>query len=309
MSTARPAAHLAIRLMTAAALAAALALPRAADACSVCACGDPLSDAGDAPAASGGLRLSLDVGTLRVESASEETAGDTNRLTQNTLRLAAAWSVSDQLNLVVAVPVTGKAMKTLGTGEKLSDETGLGDVDLGARWFFLRSADVGARRAQALGLSVGTSAPTGRRKDAALLDEHAQLGTGAWGPYAGLIYRAGVGDLGAVASVSARYRSENGDNYKYGNALLWSLQGEWDVTHRIGLAVGLDGRNAGVDTQDGAAVENTGGLVLAVTPAVSLTLPAGVSLTARAQFPVVKDLKGEQDVGPTFNVGLAWQVF
>ncbi len=305
MSTARPAVHPSPRLLLAVALAAALLLPRAAEACSVCACGDPLLAASEAPGMAGALRLSLDGEWLQVESA--EAPGDTNRLRQRTLRLAVVYSPLDALNLVVGAPITSKVMTNLATGDRLSDETGLGDLDVGARWFAFTSADIGARRAQSLGLSLGTSLPTGPRKDT--LDEHAQLGTGSWGPYAGLLYRIGQGDFAAVASVTGRLRTENADHYKYGNALLWSVAGEYDVTGRIAVAVGLDGRNAGVDRDDAGPVAGTGGLVMAIAPAVSYTLPAGLAITARAQLPVVKDLKGEQDVGPTFNVGLAWQVW
>ena len=255
----------------------------------------------------GALRLSLDGEWLQVESASEETPGDTNRLTQQTLRLSAVYSPLDRLNLVLGVPMTSKGMKSLVGGETLSDETGLGDLDVGARWFLFTSADIGARRAQSFGLSAGTSLPTGRRVTG--LDEHGQPGSGAWGPYAGLLYRFGQGDFAAVASVTGRVRTENGDGYRYGNALLWSVQGEWDASKRVGVALALDGRQAGVDRDDLGRVENTGGLVMALAPAVSVGLSGGLFVTARAQIPVVKRLEGEQDVGPTVNVGLQWQLF
>lgn len=297
----QPLTHLALS----AALALSALAPRPTAACSICACGDPLVAASEVPAMAGALRLSLDGEWLQVESA--EAPGETKRLTQQSLRLAAVYSPLDRLNLVVSVPLTSKAMKSLGTGERLSDETGLGDVEVGARWFAFTATDLSARRAQSLGLSLGASLPTGPRR--AALDEHAQLGSGSWGPYAGLLYRIGQGDFAAVASVTGRLRTENGDGYRYGSALLWSVAGEYDVTRRVAVAVGLDGRNAGVDRDDLGAVEGTGGLVLALAPAVSVGLPGGLFVTARAQVPVVKRLEGEQDVGPTVNVGLQWQVF
>jgi hypothetical protein len=292
-----------------AALAAALALaalaPRPAAACSVCACGDPLLAASEVPAMAGALRLSLDGEWLQVESA--EAPGETNRLTQQTLRLAAVYSPLDRLNLAVAVPLTSKALERLGTGERLGDETGLGDVDVGARWFAFTSANLAARRAQSLGFSLGASLPTGPRR--AALDEHAQLGTGSWGPYAGVLYRLGQGDLAVVASVTGRLRTENGDGYRYGSAVLWGVAGEYDLSSRVAVSLGLDGRQAGMDRAPEGPMESTGGLVMALAPAVSFALPAGLHVTARAQLPVVKRLSGEQDVGPTVSVGLQWQVF
>jgi hypothetical protein len=300
-----------IHLATTAALTVALALaalaPRPAAACSVCACGDPLASAGEAPAMAGALRLSLDGEWLRVES--DETPGETNRLTQQSLRLSAVYSPLERLNLVLGVPITSKELSSLSTGERLGDESGLGDLDVGVRWFPFTAVDMGARRAQSLGLSLGASLPTGSRKDVALLDEHGQLGTGSWGPYAGLLYRFGQGDFAAVASLTGRLRTENSDGYRYGNALLWSVQGEWDPHPRVALALGLDGREAWADVNDEGDVPSTGGLVLALAPAASFNVTAGFWVTVKAQLPVVKQLRGQQDVAPTVNVGLQWQVF
>jgi len=296
---------LALALGAAAVTAAALLIPSRAAACSVCACGDPLVAASEAPAMAGALRVSLEGEWLRVES--DETPGETNRLTQQTLRLSAVYSPLDRLNLVLGLPVTSKRLTSLATSERIGDETGLGDLDVGARWFVFTAADMGARRAQALGISLGTSAPTGARKGG--LEEHGQLGTGSWGPYAGLLYRLGQGDFAAVASLTGRLRTENSDGYRYGNALLWSVQGEWDPHPRVAVALGLDGREAWADRAGGEDVPSTGGLLMAVAPAVSFNAASGFWLTARAQVPVVKQLRGQQDVAPTFNVGLQWQVF
>ncbi|HET9554152.1 MAG TPA: hypothetical protein VFP50_14385 [Anaeromyxobacteraceae bacterium] len=297
-----------IRLALAAALVAAIA-PQPARACSVCACGDPLLAASEAPAMAGALRLTVDAEWLRVRAASDAGPGLTDRLTQQTLRLGAVWSPADRLNLALAVPLTQKTMATVGAGPAapVSDELGLGDVDVGVRWFPFTSADLGARRAQALGLSLGTSLPTGPRK--ATLDEHGQLGTGAFGPYAGLLYRYGQGDLAAVASLTGRVRTLNADGYRYGGALLWTVQGEWDVHPRVSVALGLDGREAWADRAAGADVADTGGLVLAAAPAVSVNVAPGLFASLRGQLPVFTRLRGAQSVDPTMTLGLQWQAF
>lgn len=296
------------RIALAAALLAAAA-PRSAEACSVCACGDPLLAASEAPGMAGALRLTLDAEWLRVRAASDASPGLTDRLTQQTLKLGAVWSPADRLNLAVAVPVTSKVMATVGGGPAVpvSDQAGLGDVDVGARFFPFTSADVGARRAQALGLSLGTSLPTGPRQ--ATLDEHAQLGTGGFGPYAGLLYRYGQGDLAGVASLTGRARTLNADGYRYGGALAWTVQGEWDVHPRVSLALGVDGREAWADRAAGAAVPDTGGLVLAAAPAASFNVAPGLFVTARGQLPFFTRLRGEQAVDPTVSLGLQWQAF
>jgi len=299
----------------AAALAAlVVAAPLPARACSICACGDPLAAAGGSPGMAGALRLSLEGEWLRARAGSEEAAGATDVVTQSTLRLGAAWSPLDRVNLVLQVPLLRKEMgqRVAGATQPVSDVTGVGDVEVGARWFLLDRADLGARRAQSLAVSLGAALPTGANgvtAAGARLDEHAQPGTGAYGPVAGLLYRLGQGHLSLLASVAGRVRTENGAGYRYGPALLWSVLGEWDVSRRVTVALGLDGREAWPDREEGAAVEHTGGLVLAAVPALSVGLSDELFLTARAQLPVVARLRGDQSVDPTVLAGVQWLAF
>jgi hypothetical protein len=57
-----------------------------------------------------------------------------------------------------------------------------------------------------------------------------------------------------------------------------------------------------------ATVGNTGGALWSVAPGVYVDAVAGVWLFARGQIPVVKQLRGEQDVKPSFTVGVQYQV-
>ena len=53
------------------------------------------------------------------------------------------------------------------------------------------------------------------------------------------------------------------------------------------------------DTADGETVMNTGGLVLAAAPGLSVNVGGDVWLRARADVPVYTRLDGTQDVGVT----------
>ena len=105
----------------------------------------------------------------------------------------------------------------------------------------------GARRVQEVAVSAGSSLPTGpynaRDTTGALIDPHGQLGTGGWGPFAGLHYRFEQGDFMAFASLSYRVRTEatyfDHSKYKFGNALLWSLHGQYRPAERVALDLGL----------------------------------------------------------------------
>ena len=293
-------------------VALALVAPPTARACSVCACGDPLLDTTDSAAQLGVLRLQLDAEALSMDAGSEDAPGATDRLDQYTLRGDVVYSPVDRLALVARVPLVRKDLRRLGGDGAASDLTGLGDVELGARWVFFRSVNLGTARMQDLSLSAGTSLPTGedgaRGPDGARIDEHGQLGTGAWGPYAGLNYHLDQGRWYAFASVSGRVRTTNAFGYRYGSALLWSAHGQLRPVPRLALDLGVDGRSAGRDSSDGAAVANTGGLVLAAAPGAFLNVAGPLWISLRAQLPFYTRLFGDQAVRPTVTGGVQYQL-
>ncbi|HET6923101.1 MAG TPA: hypothetical protein VFI16_08135 [Anaeromyxobacteraceae bacterium] len=306
---------LAPRLLRAArllALPAALLAPLAARACSVCACGDPLAAVAETPGNRGSLRFALEAETLRVTSASEAMAGMTDELTQWTLRPSAVWSPLPTLNLVATVPFTNKRMDETGMGmdSTMSDLSGLGDVELGVRWFPFQSVDFAARLRHSGAVMAGTSFPTGSNDAASngvRVDEHGQLGTGGFGPYLGLFYRLSGDTWSGFATLTGRVRTENSHGYRYGQSLHWALQGQWQPGSWFAASLALEGRSAAADREQGAAAPNTGGLVLAATPAVHFNVFAGAWLFARAQLPVHAALLGEQTVAPVFTTGIRYE--
>jgi hypothetical protein len=302
-------------------LAAALAAAAPdARACSVCACGDPLVGASDPAAIGGQLRLQLDTEYLTMSAANEMDPAATDRLTQWSYRLNAVYRPFDQLSLMLTVPLASRVMRmsdTAGTRTE-SSFTGLGDLEVAARWALWSDVSFASQRAQQLAVSAGTSLPTGayRRANAdGEIDLHGQLGTGSWGPFAGLHYLLEKGDWLAMASVSGRLRTETslpgGDRYRFGDAVLWSVHGQYRPVPRVALDLGLDGRHARADraTVAGAreTVPDTGGTVMAVAPGVYFNATGGLWLFVRGQIPAYQDLLGRQDVGATVATGFQYQ--
>lgn len=301
-----------------------LLLAEPALACSVCGCGDPLLTSSDPAAITGTLRLQLDVEYLRIDAGTDGQPGYTDRLTQTSYRLNAVYRPIDALSLTATLPLVSKRIVTTGPAPSVTDSdlTGLGDVEVGARWALWRSVQVGARRVQEVALGVGTSLPTGahdaRMADGSLVDPHGQLGTGAWGPFASVNYRLEVGDFTGYANLGYRIRTEatyfDGSKYEFGNAYLWSAHAQYRVASRVVIDLGVDGRHAFADravAPDGTvtgAVDNTGGTLLSAAPAVFVDASSGIWVFARSQIPVYQDLFGQQDVKPNFTVGIQYQV-
>jgi hypothetical protein len=292
---------------------AALVTPSRVLACSVCGCGDPLLTSSDPAAITGQLRLQLDTEYLRVNAGNDTDPTLTDKLTQWSYRLNAVYRPFDALSLTATLPVVSKTMRTVGAGMsmQMSDVTGLGDVEVAARYALWRDVALGVGRVQELAVTAGTSMPTGPNgltADGERIDEHGQPGTGAWGPFAGIAYRFEQGTWVGFGSVSGRVHSENGHHYTYGPAALWSVHGQYFPAKRVALDLGIDGRHAGADKDTGAVVENTGGTVIAAAPGVYFNAVGSAWLFVRGQIPFYKRFQGVQDQLPTVITGLQYQV-
>jgi hypothetical protein len=311
-------------LFLGAAAAAALASASPARACSVCGCGDPLLAASDPAAITGKLRLQLDTDYVRMDAGTDGDPGSTDQLTQWSYRFNAVYRPIDDLSLLVTVPLVSKTINTVGANPATgSDLTGLGDIELAARYAFFRSVDLGKQRALELAVTGGSTIPTGEHNakdaDGALIDPHGQLGTGGWGPFLGLAFLFEQRDWLAFANASYRVRTEgsyfDGTKYKFGDAVLWSVHGQYRPMRRLALDLGVDGRYAARDkfTDAGGQVEpgvaNTGGTVLSAAPGVYFEAGGGIWLFARGQIPFATNLYDQQKVYPGFTTGLQFQAF
>ena len=312
-------------LLLGAAAIAALVSAVPARACSVCGCGDPLLLASDPAAITGKLRLQLDTEYLRVDAGTDGDAQSTDKLKQWSYRFNAVYRPIEDLSFVATVPLVSKSITAVGPAARTtnSDLTGLGDVEVAARYAVWRSVDLGKQRVHEVAVTAGTTLPTGshdaKDADGALIDPHGQLGTGGWGPFVGLGYLFEQGQWLAFANVSGRLRTEatysDASKYKFGDALLWSVHGQYRPVRRVALDLGIDGRYAARDRAtptDGPvddAVPNTGGTVLSAAPGVYFEAGGGLWLFLRGQIPFMKSLNDRQDVLPSFTTGIQFQAF
>jgi hypothetical protein len=278
----------------------------AAQACSVCGCGDPMVDVSDSVPYATPLRLALDFEALTASAASDDDPAATESVTQVTLRPVIVWSPIDSLNLIAQIPIVRKDWSLEGGGEKASaTNTGIGDLDLGVRWFFWNDRSFATMSRQSLGVSAGVTLPTGPNdatEDGMRLDDHAQLGTGSVGPYLGLAYAYHRDPWNFFASVTGQTRTRNSFGYQYGNALKWATRVDYRIADPVALELGIDGRIAAHDNVDDEEQVNTGGFVLAAAPGAAVNVGGDVWLRGRVQLPFITSLNGDQSVGPTFFV-------
>ncbi len=281
----------------------------AAEACSVCGCGDPLFAAGDSNPMGGTFRFALDYTLLSATARSDDNPAQTESLLQQTFLPVVVYSPTNSLNLVLQVPLAWKQWTLAGGGlpTESASPFGLGDIEVGLRYFVWTDSDFTHLRRQNFALSAGTSIPTGAddiQVDGQRIDQHAQLGTGAWGPYLGALYTYAQDPWTFSATLTGRYRTTNSYGYQFGAAVLFSATARYRFVETFALSIGLDGRQALHDVQDGQSQLNTGGFLLAMVPGLSWNLTDALWLQAQVQIPVASHLYGVQSVGPVVTVGL-----
>lgn len=225
-----------------------VALCHPARACSVCGCDDPLVAVGDSSPKVGALRLALAFSAVTASARSDDDPQVTERLTRMTLSPTVVYSPLNGFNLVLSVPLLRNRYRASGPDEQISATLwGPGDAELSLRYFFWRNVDFAARRRQNLALSAGTSTPTGRTditQDGARLDEHAQLGRGAFGPFLAALYAFHQDPWNLTVDTTVRTFSTNHYDYHYGSAALWNAAVQFRVLEPFALHAGINGRYA-----------------------------------------------------------------
>jgi hypothetical protein len=294
-------------------LIAALLAPMRLFACSICGCGDPLDAAGQSMPHPGQIRLGLDWSALQAESAEDDDPARFSRVDQQLIDLDLGWSPSADWTLLLKLPYQQKAFHSQGGADDPESgfSGGLGDVEAGARWFFARRVDVLSKQASFAALGFGSSFNSGAtqlEQDGVRLDEHEQPGTGALGPYLGLLLVHEQDGLRLSLHTDEQWRSTNASGYQYGGAFRAGLSAQLDLRPWLSAGWGLEGRYADRDHDwaAGADIANSGGTAIHIVPSLGLRLGETLALTLKAQLPAYIQLFGSQSLGPVWMSSLQW---
>ncbi|HET9627796.1 MAG TPA: hypothetical protein VFP84_40840 [Kofleriaceae bacterium] len=279
-----------------------------ARACSVCESGDPLVHASDSAGHANRLRLALDFQYLTATAASDDMPGATESVDQLTLQPVVVYSPLAELNLILQAPLLRKDWKLTGGGaSEHVTPLGLGDIDLGARWFVWQSDNWTALSRQGIGLTGGVYLPTGAndaRADGERIDDHAQLGRGSFGPYLGATYAYHRDPWNTFVSATVTTHTTNSFDYHYGTGVQWAVREDYRMRDWLAFELGADGRYARQDNVGDEVQVNTGGLVLAVAPGAAVNVANNLWVRAHAEIPVYTRLDGMQTLGVTVATSL-----
>ncbi len=299
------------------AIALGLAGARAAEACSICRCGDPAFAALGLDLFNPG-RFNLAFDWDRFEK--EQGAGEHEEsLVEDRYTLTASYAFSDRLTLLARVPwssreLTAPEHEELKHGElEHVSASGLSDPELSVNlrlWSAPITSAVGSR--SWIGLQAGVKTDWGRNdvtENGERIDEHAQPGTGSTDWIAGL---AGVYVLDPQSTLfgSTQYRhtGTNSYGYRYGSITLVNAGFERSFGRVVDGVLEADFRDAGMDQVDdsGAHDPDTGGQMLYATPRLLIRLSQALVGRVSAQIPVAESLNGDQDEHTVWNAGITW---
>jgi hypothetical protein len=285
-----------------------LVLPRAAAACSMCRCSDPVFSAlGEGLYTYGGFQVALDWTRL---DQNQGAGPDLEEQVRNSVVATLSYGWRERLTLVAQVPYT---FNHLTEGGEVETADGAGDpaFSLYVRlWSSKFSGGLG-RRAW-ISAVVGVKTPWGRNDvtaDGVRLDEHVQPGTGATNLVGGLSGLYLLDESSSIyASVAYTGTGRNDFGYKYGDNVQANLVYERKLNDWLDGVVELNFLDAKHDQVDALGVPDldTGGQTLYITPRVGVNIVRGVVARAAVQIPVWENLNGIQDVKPAFTAGLTY---
>jgi hypothetical protein len=309
-------------------------------ACSVCGCGDPLASSGSAHPMAGSFRLDFESTYLTAAALGDDPG--TNQwesLRQTNLNTTLSYAPTDDISLIVMLPLVQKYWSLNEgpgdedapvAGESIADTGtpfGIGDINIGARYFFWQETDFKTRIHQALALSVGSYLPTGATNIVSgitgmPIDTHAQLGTGALGLYGGLLYNhvwEGF-TLSANANVVIHTEASTNDvnsavyEYTFGPSYTGGISGQLKATDTLAVGLAVEGRHTDPDTEPNGNLTlvagvatwdtpNTGGTVIDLSPSLYWNVSGDSVLYGKVQIPTITDFIGQQTLGPTYIFG------
>jgi hypothetical protein len=282
---------------------AALAWPRAGNACAACGCGDPtLTALGNEKPLAGRMRAAAEV--LLQSQRSGTPLVNQLTIAERRLRLQAAWAPSARIFLLATLPLVDRDVSYVNLARRRV--TGIGDLELRARAFLWEDRGFSPRHliAATAGARLPT-APWGRDPRGSAWPAELQAGTGAVMPLLGLSYATfrfpWSGYVGVEGSAPLWARAE----LRPGRSLVASGGAQRQVG-AVAARLGIDVRADEAALENGRVDPDSGGLVGFLSPALLATPVTHLLLVATLRVPVAARLFGQQRPGVIVEIAAAY---
>ncbi|QUL36873.1 transporter [Erythrobacter sp. JK5] len=204
--------------------------------------------------------------------------------------------------------------------EQLGSSTGIGDLQLGAKYAVLdRNAD-GVGLALLAGLSIPTGNADEDTNDGERFETEFQPGSGSWDPRIGLAIGKGFGPVSLDASVLYTLRTEGsqdtnlGDHLAFNAGLSWRIgkgphihaDGTFERHQALDLIVEVNGEWEERERVGAVRDVHSGGTQIFLAPGLRYSSAHGWAIYSSLGIPVHEDLNGIQnDTDIRFKLGVA----
>lgn len=287
-------------------VAALAAVVPSAWACPSCQCGDPtLTLMGIEKSYAGRTRVSFDY-INRSEVQGEEM--DRSRLTEDRYVFGASYAFTPDFNVALRLPFSSKRAERATMDTDAAQ--GLGDAEILAKYTVYRSGGLSGRHL--FGVQAGLRMPTSREQtdsSGTPIDIDAQPGTGAWAPSFGVWYGYFRYPMSVFVTVTDVVPTSHGyQGLNQASALLGTLTGQYAVTKRWSVQLGLESRIAGHNRFYGVEDSDSGGVTVFAAPGVLFSLGENWILHASRQIPVLQHQHGIQDERGDLRIGIAYDL-
>jgi hypothetical protein len=265
----------------------ALAMPRAAYACAVCATADPtIAASGEEQPFRGRLRLSADARLGQVD------AGGAS-LDDRRVEIATAWAPIRALEISLSVPYLFRELRD-ASSFRVTDYATLGDVELRATMLAYESRGAFGRRR--FGLLAALKLPTSPIEngfEGEPLSSVLEPGCGAIAPTLGAYYSASRGAWSTFTSVSLFLPFQVREGPHSGDSARASFHVQFQPTPRFAGRLGAFARlDASGNLTPAADDPNSGGFIGYVTSEIAIAPISDLVITIGAFLPVIEALRG-----------------
>lgn len=276
----------------------------AAQACATCLCGDPtITTMGTEKPFAGRKRAGVEY-LRRGEAVA--VPGVSEVVTEEE-RLTYSFSYAANADWIVAAGIPFVSKETRRFDLSRARASGLGDVDLSARWFVGKDEDFPAR--YLWGLQFGVRLPTSTEQKAGgeAIDFDAQPGAGATIPSMGVWYgRYATPWFFYTSAVYQHALTDGYQDYRAGDVLLLTSLMQRALKSGIALQLSLDGRVKRQDEYAGVKDADSGGVLVMAAPGVVWTPFEDLVVNAVYQIPAIENARGRQEEDPTLRFGVTY---
>lgn len=284
--------------------ASALLQTQAILACATCLCGDPtITTMGTEKPFAGRMRASVEY-LERGEEVGVPAVSE-HEIDERRLTYSFSYAPSKTWMIAASLPLVTKEVRRYDLSREQG--SGVGDLDLSARWFIGGGGGFPVRNLW--GLQFGMRLPTSseQHSNGEPIDFDAQPGAGATIPSVGAWYGHYRMPWFFYTSAVVQHAVSDGyQGYRAGDVILLTGHTQYALHQRFALQFSLDGRWKEQDQYDGVTDADSGGVLVMASPGIAWTPVEDLVFNASYQIPAIENLHGRQEEESILRVGVAY---